>query len=362
MTSKNTEQFDAATGPRDRLTLTSGERFAWMTNEHTEWGIRARPGERGLRLADINIGSYGEAPDVWPYDTEIPRGALPNDTAEGMGYSIFEKQEVWAESCAELYEDAIQARWVSATDIPWASLAPLPREIEAAVCQLSTDLSQRAYAAGACVSGWLQQISYGYLEVKSYLATQIFEHSRHAEAFRKRTLANGGALGIEPPNAFTQRCMEAMNFSEALLCIDVLEAAFQVTLFEAGDELAHNDAERELYRRSLGDKLRHLQYGRDHLAWIAQHAPQRSKELQRYLAKAEHALVADLEQPISSEPLIVLFGGGLDSIDRGAARLHALRRAQVERYLQTLREAGFDHDAFPLHSHLAAFVEQPVEA
>src|SRR5690349_8495049 len=88
MTSEHTEQFDAATGPRDRLTLSSGDRFAWMTNEFTEWGIRARPGERGLRLADINIGSYGVVPDTWPYDTEIPRGALPNDTAEGMGYSI----------------------------------------------------------------------------------------------------------------------------------------------------------------------------------------------------------------------------------------------------------------------------------
>ncbi|HZQ35535.1 MAG TPA: ferritin-like domain-containing protein [Dehalococcoidia bacterium] len=362
MTSEQNAPVDAAMGPRDRITLTSGERFAWMTSEHTEWGIRARPGERGLRLADINIGSYGEVPDVWPYDTEIPRGALPNETAEGMGYSIFEKQEVWAESCAELYEDAIQARWAPATDIPWASLSPLPREIEAAVCQLSTDLSQRAYAAGACISGWLQHISYGYLEVKSYLATQIFEHSRHAEAFRKRALANGGGLGIEPPNTFTQRYMEAMNFSEALLCIDVLEAAFQVALFEAGDELAQNEAERELYRRCLGDKLRHLQYGREHLAWVVEHAPQRAKELQRYLAKAEHAMVADIEQPISSEPLIVLFGGGLEGIDRGAARLHALRRAQVERYLQTLREAGFDHADFPLHSHLAAFTEQPVEA
>ncbi|HLZ69473.1 MAG TPA: ferritin-like domain-containing protein [Dehalococcoidia bacterium] len=359
MTAEQPQPVDAATGPRDRLTLTAGERFAWMTSEHTEWGVRARPGARGLRLADINIGSYGEVPDVWPYDTEIPRGALPNDTAEGMGYSIFEKQEVWAESCAELYEDAIQARWAPATDIPWASLQPLPRPIEAAVCQLSTDLSQRAYAAGACVSGWLQQISYGYLEVKSYLATQIFEHSRHAEAFRKRALANGGALGIEPPNHFTQRYMEAMNYTEALLCIDLLEAAFQVVLFEAGEELAQNEAERELYRRALGDKLRHLQYGRDHLAWVVEHAPRRVKELQRYLAKAEHALVADMEQPISSEPLIVLFGGGLEGIDRGAARLHALRLAQVERYLQALREAGFDHDAFPLHSHLAAYVEQP---
>lgn len=355
-----TQQQPAPDQPQDRLTLMMGERFSWMTAEHTEWGIRARPGERGLRLADINIGSYGEIPDVWPYNTEIPRGAQPNPTAEAMGYSIFEKQEVWAPSAADLYEDAIQARWAPATDIPWNRLKPLPRELEAAVCQLATDLSQRAYAAGACISGWLQHISYGYLEVKNYLAVQIFEHSRHTEVFRKRTLANGGALGFEPSNHFTQRFMEAMNFTEALLCIGVIEAAFQEALFEAGDELGQNEAEREIYRRCLADKRRHLQYGREHLAWVVEHAPQRLPELRRYIAKAEHALVADLEQPLSAEPLIVLFGGGLEGIDRGAARLHALRRAQVERYLQTLASAGLSHDEFPLHSHLAAFRDAPV--
>ena len=43
--------------------------------------------------------------------------------------------------------------------------------------------------------GWLKDISYGYHEVKLYLATQAFDHARHVEAFRKRALANGGGLG-----------------------------------------------------------------------------------------------------------------------------------------------------------------------
>src|SRR5690348_10232391 len=131
--------------PTDRVVNAGPPSFAWMEDTPTEWGIRARPGPRGLRLADINIGSYGEVPDVWPYDTEMPRGAEPNPVAEGMNYSIFEKQEVWAPNAADLYEDSIQARWSPATDIPWQTLEELPKEIEAAVCQLSTDLSQRAY-------------------------------------------------------------------------------------------------------------------------------------------------------------------------------------------------------------------------
>jgi hypothetical protein len=81
-------------GPQDRIAPRRAPRLDWMAITSTEWGVRARPGERGLRLADINIGSYGEVPDVWPYDTEIARGSAPNPLAEGMGYSIFEKHEV----------------------------------------------------------------------------------------------------------------------------------------------------------------------------------------------------------------------------------------------------------------------------
>ena len=358
-----TTESHPAGGPpaQDRMVFPQARSFAWMTATDTEWGVRARPGPHGLRLADINIGSYGEVPDVWPYDTEIARGSSPNPGAEGMGYSIFEKQEVWAPSAADLYEDAIQGRWAPATDIQWSTLSPLRREIEAAVCQLCTELSQRSYAAGVALGGWLQHISYGFIEVKSYLATQIFEHFRHAEVFRKRALANGGGLGIEPPNNFVQRYMESLKYTEALLAIGVLDAAFLDVLFAAGDELAQNEVERDIYRRCLADNRRHLQYGAEHLAWVVEHAPQRATELQRYLRKAEAALVLDLEHPLSSEPLIVLFGGGLDAVDRGAARLHALRRAQVERYLELLEQAGLNHAEFGLHSHLAAYVEDAVK-
>ena len=45
--------------------------------------------------------------------------AVPIPGVEGMGYSIFEKQEVWSDACAKLYEEAIQRRWRPATDVPW---------------------------------------------------------------------------------------------------------------------------------------------------------------------------------------------------------------------------------------------------
>ena len=50
--------------------------LSWM-NIPTEWGTRAKPTKRGLTLDAINIGKYGDVPDVWEHQTELPRGAIP---------------------------------------------------------------------------------------------------------------------------------------------------------------------------------------------------------------------------------------------------------------------------------------------
>jgi hypothetical protein len=39
-----------------------------------------------------------------------------------MGYSIYEKAELWSDNSADLYEEAIQRRWRPATDIDWNSI------------------------------------------------------------------------------------------------------------------------------------------------------------------------------------------------------------------------------------------------
>src|SRR3970040_740971 len=64
--------------------------LSWM-RVPTEWGIRARVGKKGLTVGAINVGTYGDIPDEWPYQTEMPRGAYPISGVPAMGYSIYEK-------------------------------------------------------------------------------------------------------------------------------------------------------------------------------------------------------------------------------------------------------------------------------
>src|SRR3990170_6294358 len=213
--------------------------LSWM-NVPTEWGTRAKPTKKGLTLDAINIGRYGDVPDVWEYKTEMPRGAVATAAMEAMGYTIYEKQELWSDNAAALYEEAIQRRWRPASDIDWASLQPLPDDLERAICQICTHFSEKAQLEADVLSGWEPELSYGYHEVKLYLATVIFEGARHVEAFRKRALCNGGGLGLQSPGWGFRSITDARNFTEMVAIQMVLHDSFTMVQCQYGEALARS--------------------------------------------------------------------------------------------------------------------------
>jgi hypothetical protein len=299
---------------------------------------RLKPGPRGLRLADVEVGAYGYVPDRWQSETDLPRGAYPPAQDSILAsYTIYDKAEVWAESCRELYEDAIADRWTSATDISWSTMEPLPDHIEQSICQLMTHWSEDALIACEVISSWLERISYGYHEVKLYLGTQVFDYARHAETFRKRALANGGGLGYQGPGAMHRAIFSAMKFTEMITYITVRTSFFLSLLERAGLSLARNEAERKIYAYVAQDLRRHLRYGLDHLKWYLQTQPRRRSSVTTWLARGEVQMASDVRNNTPQNEALVLL---LD--DRPAAgkqKLDILRREQLEDYSERLKEA-----------------------
>ena len=118
-----------------------------------------------------------------------------------VGYAVREKVGMWADSAADLYEEAIQRRWAPATDVPWNTIDKLPDDIERAICQVCTELSQFANVEIETIAGWQHQMVYGYHEVKQYLATASFDarqalrvlpQARAGERRRSRRRRAGG--------------------------------------------------------------------------------------------------------------------------------------------------------------------------
>src|SRR4051794_2142235 len=99
-------QAAAAATPNDGPPTVPVRDFPWM-RVPTQRGVRPAIGPQGLRIGDIDQGSYGYVPDHWPYRNDHPRGAFPgNTTGLEASYTLYEKDEVWSENAAELYEDA----------------------------------------------------------------------------------------------------------------------------------------------------------------------------------------------------------------------------------------------------------------
>lgn len=350
VTAEQAEAFMTQGAQRPQLDL------SWM-NVPTEWNTRARPTKHGLTLDAINIGKYGEVPDVWEYQTEMPRGAVPIPGVEGMGYSIYQKQEVWSDACAPLYEEAIQRRWRPATDVPWTSIEPLPEDLERGICQVMTYLSEKAQLEADVLGRWEPEISYGYHEVKLYLATVIFEGARAVEVFRKRALSNGGGLGIQSPGWSFRSVIDARNFSEMATMQMVLQDSLTLAEYEFGEMYARNPAEKFIFARALQDKARHLAYGASHLKYVLLHREDRREEMQRYLDKGEGALLMDDKKDNATRPAwAIYFGGGTDNIGEGLRVYSQMRRRFVEQYLARLKWATLDRSERLLPG-LRAFID-----
>ncbi len=285
--------------------------FEWMGLSN-EWGVRVKPGEHGLRLGDLNVGIYGEVPEVWEDQTRRPRGALPRPGVPPLPYNLRAKYQMWADCAADLYEEAIQRRWIPATDVPWHTMKPLPEEIERALCQVCTEIMQYANTELEIITYWQDQMSYGYYEVKQYLATATFDCARHIEALRKRALSNGGGLGLESRGAVNRMILESRGgWTESVVYLYLLRGTFTMQLLRNLLVSAHDDAERHIWAHMIEDHARHLTYGYDHLKYAVTHQQGEASVLQTLLTIGEAMMGAELRDGVLRSAMAIILGGGI---------------------------------------------------
>ena len=307
-------------------------KYNWM-NKHRQWGVRVRPGKAGLKLGDLNTGIYGEVPLHWEDQSRNPRGAVPRRGMPPVGYTVRDKAGLWAESAADLYEEAIQRRWAPATDVPWETIEPLPSDIEHAICQICTDLTGYANVDIEAITGWQHQMSYGYHEVKQFLATASFDAARHHECFRKRALVNGGGLGLESPCRVNRMILESRGgWTEAVVYLMLLRGVFTMTLYRYLERHAYNDAERCIYGHALADKARHVTYGLEHLKFAIAHVEDQRAVAATLLAIGDGGFARDLADPVQREALAIVFGRGIDGAKREGM---AIYEQMMRDFLQT---------------------------
>ncbi|MDP9238040.1 MAG: hypothetical protein M3P30_11705 [Chloroflexota bacterium] len=316
-------------------------------------------GAEGFTLKMADAGSYAWAPDHWPYENDTPRGSHPSkDMGLPAPYTIYDKLEVWADNAADLYEAAIREQWKPATEISWGSIEPLADHIEASIDQIVSNISEQQYNSNQVLMGWLQEISYGYHEVKLYLATQTFDHARHVEAFRKRALANGGGLGVQTPTFFNRTLYAAFKFTELVVYMNILRTSFLLAVCEHGDKIGRSQADRQLFEFTANDLRRHLAYGVEHLRhYLLMGGDAKRRNVRSWLERGEIMMAADLkrDKPLR-ESFILVLG---DSVQAGKDALAELRQAQLHRYLRALDSATYTGHEQYVSPSLKAVIDTP---
>jgi hypothetical protein len=332
-------------------------KFDWMGLSN-QWGVRVKPGEHGLRLGDLNVGIYGEVPEYWDDQTRRPRGALPRPGIPPLPYNLRAKHQMWADCAADLYEEAIQRRWIPATDVPWNSLEPLSEELERAICQVCTELMQYANVEIEIITHWQEQISYGYYEVKQYLATATFDCARHIEALRKRALANGGGLGLESRGAVNRMILESSGgWTESVVYLYLLRGTFVTQILRHLLLSAYNDAERVIWAHMIEDHARHLTYGYDHLKYAVTHQDGEASVLQMLLTIGEGMMGAELNDSVFRSAMAIVLGGSVEAArSTGMATYLHLVGDYLRDYLALCDWLGVPR-AERLHPSLAKYLE-----
>lgn len=311
----------------------------------SERGVKATVGPDGMTLDRINIGTYGQVPDYWPYENDAPRGSHPNEDNYLPGsYTIFDKSEVWAEGVDVLYEDAIKERWIPATDLDWKNgLKELPEEVERAMCQLCTTYSSHGLVEQKIIAKWFEPISYGFHDVMLFLGTQVYDAGHKVEALRKRAMANGGGLGQAPLGTLYRGWYGALKLTEMLVCLDVVYKSYEVTLFEATRDFAKTDLDAKLFDLMANDSKRHLEYGKRHMLWYMQHHPRGPQNVAAWLGRGEAALSNEIRHSHAErEALVILYADGLEKVSVGVEKLRQLRQKQNMDYISLMDSLGID--------------------
>ncbi len=291
--------------------------WSWLQGHRSEWGVRPKPGPRGLTMMDIAVGSYGEVADRPNHRSMAPRGGDREEKMPDQGYILNYKPQVWAENVMELYEEAVARQWSATRDIPWGELRELPDDIEHAICQLCTLLTEVEMIASDLPAKWLWRINHDFVEAKMFLCTQVMDEARHTEVFRKRALANGGGLlkSRSGSTSLLRSIIEAKTYTQASALMHLLGEGFVLDIFRQGEFIAPTDVEKKMFRMAMQDEARHVAYGTLHIRYAIEHDPDVAEEIHEALDHGEMVLMELGTSPDVSTALAVLLGGGVENIE-----------------------------------------------
>lgn len=286
------------------------------------------------------------APHAHPRWGLAARGASVEAGAPEFHFRLSARDELWNESAASLYRQAVAAQW-SPEDIDWDDAPTLPDEIEDAVVQVMTFMVENENAALVIPARFLGQLHPHYRELQAALAIQIADEARHIDVFTRRIRRHGRepALSTAGGQASLKSLLDEPDYSVASFLLSVLGEGTFVSLLKFIQAEAPDPLTRQIARYAAIDEARHVALGMSHLLYRLEREPDFRNRLARAVEERHEALqhTGGLNEEVF-DSLVVMAAGALtpEAIAYGSRQVQALMKDMADGRYAKLVRLGFE--------------------
>ncbi|WP_313235980.1 ferritin-like domain-containing protein [Delftia acidovorans] len=299
--------------------------------------------------SDARSGGDAVAAQAQPFWGLAARGAQVEAGAPAFHFRLSDKLQVWTDSAADLYAQAVAAQWNADTDIDWCDAPELPAPVEDAIVQLMTYMVENENAALLVPARFLGQLHPHYRELQAALAIQVADEARHIDVFTRRIRRHGRepALSTAGGQASLKSLLDETDFSVAGFLLSVLGEGTFVHLLQFLQTEAPDPLTRQICRLAARDEARHVALGMSHLLYRLQHEPGFQHQLAQAVEQRFDNLAgtSGLNEEVF-DALILIAAGALtpEALARGAARVQQLMRDMADGRFSKLLRLGFERE------------------
>jgi hypothetical protein len=278
------------------------------------------------------------------------RGATVEAGSPAMHFRLDQKIDVWADSAAELYAQAVAAQWNPDEAIDWSTPFELPDVVEDAVVQVLTYMIENEEAALIVPARFLGQLHPHFREVQAVLAIQVADEARHIEVFTRRLRLKGRepALSTAGGQTSLKTLLDEPDFSVAGFLLSVLGEGTFVSLLNFLHAHAPDPVTRQIARLAARDEARHVAFGMAHLMSRIKQEPEFLTRLANAVQSRNDALsgTSGLNEEVF-DALILLAAGEFTplAIAAGYVRVQQLMLDMAEGRQARLEKLGFAREA-----------------
>lgn len=281
-----------------------------------------------------------------------PNGVEIELSSPNYYFNINNNNEIWSNNLEHIYEESKRSQWNATTDIAWDEIPHFSKELEFAIAQIMTYLTENEFSALYIPSRFLSQISPYFTSIPMLLSSIIGDESRHIEAFIKR--ANITGLGVQYSSLTTQQSLYSLwnekdYFKSSFLLHVMGEGTFIDLLRFLEDSFNELGDIQSAYLLSLArkDETRHVAYGMSNIKHTISQNPNIIHRLKEVVfARKNYLDNQSNESSLLLESMAILKGGNNTSqaITRGFDEVLELKKKMEQSRTKRLIECGIDED------------------